>query len=145
MEDIVFGVASGVAHRAMTERLTLERWDVDTVVLQDQRFEQKLSGTAKREGSFVKLSGKHVLGFEGAKRDVVLCSMICDEPRDHDECTRLVAQSNLAGLVVPPPPSLLVQTVFLAAERPWDAVGLTGAVGLLLVGFVLAKRPRPKP
>src|SRR4051812_23309526 len=42
MEDVVFGMAGSVAHRAMTERLTLERWDVGAVISQDQqdqRFE----------------------------------------------------------------------------------------------------------
>ncbi len=145
MEEVVLGIANGVAHRAMTERFTLERWDAGAILFQDERFEQKLFGRAQREGSFVKLSGKHVLGFEGANHEVVLCSTICDEPRDHDECTGIVAQSNLEGLVAQPQPSLLVQTVFLAAERPWDALGCAGIVGLLLVGFVLAKRPRPKP
>jgi hypothetical protein len=143
MEDVVFGVAGGVAHRAMTERLTLERWDVGSIVSQDKHFEQKLSGSATREGSFVKLLGKHVLGFEGPQREVVLCSTICDEPRDHGGCSNIVDRSSLDGLVTAPQPSLLVQTVFLAAERPWDAVGITSVVGLLLVGFVLAKRPRP--
>ena len=145
MEDVVFGVAGGVAHRATSERLTLERWDVAEVVSQDKHFEQKLSGTAQRKGSSVKLLGKHVLGFEGARHDVVLCSTLCDEPRDQDACATIVAQSNLDGLVAAPPPSLVVQTVFFAAERPWDALGVTGVVGLLLVGFVLAKRPRPRP
>lgn len=145
MEDVVFGVAGSVAHRAMTERLTLERWDVDGIVSHDKHFEQKLSGHAQREGSSVKLLGKHVLGFEGPKREVVLCSILCDEPRDHDACSSIVAQSNLEGLVAAPPPSLLVQTVFFAAERPWDALGIAAVVGLLLTGFILAKRPRPLP
>lgn len=143
MEDVVFGVAGGVAHRASSERLTLERWDVAEIVSHDKHFEQKLSGVARRKGSSVKLLGKHVLGFEGAQRDVVLCSTLCDEPQDQDGCASIVAQSNVEGLVDAPPPSMLVQTVFLAAERPWDALGVTGVVGLLLVGFVLAKRPRP--
>lgn len=145
MEDIVFGVAGGVAHRAITEQLTIERWDVESIVSRDEHFEQKLSGTAQREGSPVKLLGKHVLGFEGAKREVVLCSTICDEPRDHDACGAIMAQANLAELVAAPPPSLLVQTVFFAAEKPWDAAGLAGVVGLLMMGVVLARRPRPMP
>jgi hypothetical protein len=145
IEDVVFNVANGVAHRAMGERLELEQWDVGHFVSQDQHFEQKLSGRAKREGSPVKLLGKHLLGFEGARRDVVLCSVLCDEPQDHGECAGIVAQSNLTGLVPAPPPSLLVRTVLFAAEKPWDAGALAGLLGVVLVAVVLAKRPRPKP
>jgi hypothetical protein len=145
MEDVVFGVANGVAHRSMSERLTLEQWEAGEIVSKDQHFEQKLSGKAKAEGSAVKLLGKHVLGFEGAKREVVLCSVLCDEPRDHEGCADIIAQANLEGLVAPPPPSLLVQAVFFAAERPLDAAGILSVVGLLIVGVILAKRPRPKP
>lgn len=145
MEEVVFSVANGVAHRAMTERLAIERWEAGNIVSRDQLFEQKLFGKTKSESSSVKLLGKHVLGFEGAKRDVVLCSVLCDEIRDHEGCAEIVSQTRLEGLVAQPPPSLLVQAVFFAAERPRDAAMILGVVGLLVVGIVLAKRPRPKP
>ena len=145
MEDVVFGIANGVAHRAMSERLKLERWDAGAIVFQNESFEQKVFGQAKSERSSVKLSGKHVLGFEGPKREVVLCSALCDEPRDHDQCADILTHTRVDGLVAAPPPSLVVQAVFFAAEKPWDAVGMAGMLGLLVVGFVLVKRPRPKP
>ncbi|MBK9261512.1 MAG: hypothetical protein IPM54_17110 [Polyangiaceae bacterium] len=145
IEDVVLGVASGVAHRAMSERMALEPLEVGSIVSLDQHFEQKLSSRGAREGSPVKLLGKHVLGFEGPRSDVVLCTVMCDEPREHAGCADVVARANLAGLVPAPPPSLLVRTVLFAAEKPWDAGALAGVLGLLLVGLVLAKRPRPKP
>jgi hypothetical protein len=144
IEDVVLGVANGVAHRAMSERLTIEQWDVGAAVFQDQRFEQQLNGRAVRESSPVKLWGKHVLGFEGETRDVVLCSVLCDEPRDRDECTQLVATASLTGLVAAPPPSLLVRSVLFAAEKPMEASALVGVFGALVVGVILSKRPRPK-
>jgi len=145
MEEVVFGVANGVAHRAMNERLAIDRWEAGNIVAQDQRFEQKLFAQTRPESSSVKLSGKHELGFAGAKRDVVLCSVLCDERRDHEDCAEILAQAHLERLVAPPPPSLLVQAVFLTAERPRDAAMILGVVGLVVVGIVLAKRPRPKP
>jgi hypothetical protein len=145
MEDIVFGVANGVAHRAMSQRLTLETWEPGALVSKDEHFEQKISGKGLHEGSAVKLSGQHVLGFEGANRDVVLCSVICDEARDQGACAEIVPHAKLEGLVAAPPPSLLVQAVFHAAEKPWNAAALGGVVGMMIVGLVLAKRPRPKP
>ena len=145
IEDVVFGVANGVAHRATSERMAIDQWAVESVVSLDQHFEQELSSVAVREGSPVKLLGKHLLGFEGKRHDVVFCTVLCDEPRDHAECAGIVAQTSLVGLVPPPPPSLLVRTVLFAAERPWDAVALAGVMGFLLVGLVLARRPRPRP
>jgi hypothetical protein len=148
MEEVVFGIANGVAHRAMRERLKLERlerWDAGSIVFQNDYFEQKVFGQAKAERSVLKLSGKHVLGFEGAKREVVLCSAICDEPQDRDQCAEILAPVRMDGLVAVPPPSLVVQAVFYAAEKPWNATGIAGILGLLVVGFVLLKRPRPKP
>ncbi len=146
IEDVVLGVANGVAHRAMSERLTIDQWEVGPPVLQekqDQRFEQQLNGRAVRESSPVKLLGKHVLGFEGEQRDVVLCSVLCDEPRDQDECAQIVATASLTGLVAAPPPSLLVRSVLFAAEKPMEASALVGVLGTLVVGVILSKRPRP--
>ncbi len=145
MEEVVFNVANGVAHRAMRERLDLDRWDAGSIVFQDKYFEQKVFGKTKPDVSLREVSGEHVLGFEGAKREVVLCSAICDEPGDRHQCADILARVRVEGLVAAPPPSLLVQAVFFAAEKPWDAVGIVGMTGVLLVGLVLAKRPRPKP
>lgn len=145
MEDVVFAVANGVAHRTMSERLVLERWEAGAIVSKDQHFEQKVSGQTKPDVTLVKLVGKHVLGFEGAQHEVVLCSVLCDEPRDHEGCAEIVARAHLDGLVAEPHPSLLVQAVFFAAERPVAAGGMVGVVGLLVVGLLLARRPRPEP
>jgi len=145
MEEVVLGVANGVMHRAMSQRLAIESLDAGSIVSKDEHFDQQLSGRARREQAPVKLQGRHSLGFEGAKKEVVLCSVICDEAREKDQCATIVAGATLEGLVAAPPPSLLVQGVFFAAEKPANAAAIVGAVGVLVVGLILAKRPRPKP
>lgn len=145
MEEVVFGIANGVAHRAMSQRLTIDSWDADAIVSKDEHFEQQLSGKARLENASVDVRGRHVLGFEGAKKEVVLCSVLCDEARDRDACSSVMAGMKMEGLVPAPPPSLLVQAVFFAAEKPMDAAAVVGALGAIVVGIVLAKRPRPKP
>lgn len=145
MEEVVFGVANGVAHRAMSQRVSIESWDAGSIVSKDEHFDQQLSGKARLENASVNVRGRHVLGFEGAKREVVLCSVLCDEAQDRDACGSLIAGMKLDGLVAAPPPSLLVQAVFFAAEKPLDAAAVVGVLGAVVVGIVLAKRPRPKP
>ena len=147
MEEIVFSMANGLGHRAMSGRMAIESWDAGSIVSKDERFDQQLSGKAKREQTTVKLLGRHVLGFEGAKKDVVLCSVICDgnEGREQDTCSTIVNGAALDGLVAAPSPSLLVQAVFFTAEKPVQAACVVGILGMLIVGLVLAKRPRPKP
>lgn len=145
MEEVVFGVANGVAHRAMSQRFSIESWDAGSIVSKDELFDQQLSGKARREQTPVKLVGRHVLGFEGPKKEVVLCSVMCDEAPQQDACATIVAGAALEGLVAAPPPSLLVQAVFFAAEKPLDAAAIVGMLGAFVVGIVLAKRPRPKP
>lgn len=145
MEEVVFGIANGVAHRAMSQRLTIESWDAGSIVSKDEHFDQQLSGKARHENAAVDLRGRHVLGFEGAKRDVVLCSVLCDAALNRDACGSLVAGMTVEGLVAAPPPSLLVQAVFFAAEKPLHATAIVGVLGAIVVGIVLAKRPRPKP
>lgn len=144
MEDVVFNMANGFAHRALSEQLVIAAWEPSAIATMDKRFEQQLSGTAQRDTSSVKVVGKHILGFAGTKPDVVLCSVLCHEPTDLDACTSLVTEAKISGLVEAPAPSLLVQAVFHAAEKPVQAAGILGVLGLLIVGIVLAKRPRPR-
>lgn len=145
MEEVVFSVANGVAHRALKERLPIDRWEAGSIVSSDERFEQKAFGKSAAEGSAAKVVARHVLGFEGVRQDVVLCSVLCDGLRDQSTCAGIVDQAQLKGLVAAPPPSVLVQAVFFAAERPADAAAILGVVGILVAGLVLAKRPRPRP
>lgn len=145
MEEVVFSVANGVAHRAVKERLPIERWEAGSIVSKDQRFEQKAFGKGAADRSSTNVTAKHVLGFEGVQHEVVLCSVLCDERPDQTACSDLVERAQLEGLVVAPPPSLLVQAVFFTAEKPADAAAIVGVLGILVAGIVLAKRPRPKP
>lgn len=144
MEDVVFNVANGFAHRALSEQLVIATWEPSAIATMDKRFEQQLSGTARRDTSSVKVVGKHILGFSGTKPDVVLCSVLCHEPTNIDQCASIVSNAKIGGLVEVPAPSLLVQAVFFAAEKPARAAGILGFLGLLIVGIVLAKRPRPR-
>ncbi len=144
MEDVVFNMANGFAHRAMSEQVVISTWEPSALATMDKRFEQQLSGTGRRDTTTVKMFGKHILGFAGTKPDVVLCSVLCSEPTNRDQCMAMVTEARIEGLVEAPAPSLLVQAVFHAAEKPGQTAGILGLLGMLIVSIVLAKRPRPR-
>ncbi|MRG94862.1 hypothetical protein [Polyangium spumosum] len=145
LEEVVFGMATHLARGAASEGVALERWDAEGITRHDGRFEQALTGRGARGDAPVTFRGRHVLGFEGAAREAVLCTFVCEEPRTGERCGELVAKAELGSLVPPPPPSLLVRSILMAAERPRDAALLGAGIGVLFVVVLLARRPRPSP
>ncbi|TKD13222.1 hypothetical protein [Polyangium fumosum] len=145
VEEIVLGMATSIARGAASDGITLDRWDAEGITRHEGRFEQALTGQGTRGERPVTLRGWHVLGFEGAASEAVLCTFVCEEPRAGERCAALVANAELTSLVPPPPPSLLVRTILMAAERPREAALLGLGIGVLLVAVLLARRPRPSP
>lgn len=145
VEEIVLGMATSIARGAASDGITLERWDAEGITRHEGRFEQVLTGQGARGDRPVVLRGRHVLGFEGAASEAVLCTFVCEEPRTNERCGALVDSAELVSLVPPPPPSLFVRTILMAAERPRDAALLGMGIGLVCVVVLLARRPRPLP
>jgi hypothetical protein len=90
-----------------------------------------------------------LLGFAGEDRAALLCSVVCAEPAGSSaskgRCADLIDAAMTEGAFTEaPPPSVLIRSILLAAERPRGA-GIIGALlAALIVGVVLARRPRPR-
>jgi hypothetical protein len=90
----------------------------------------------------------HVLTFAGSDRDALLCTLVCSSPTDrgNSDCTETLASLRIVGAHAPPPdPSLLARTLFLAADHPKPALASLAVVTALIIVWVLARRPRPRP
>jgi hypothetical protein len=58
-------------------------------------------------------------------------------------CDEVLGASSIEGpLEGPPPPSMLVRTVLLAASRPYEAGAIVALASVVVVAVLLAKRPR---
>lgn len=150
VEELVLGRASGLARRAVAA--DLDRWDAGPIHVNAGLFEQRLEGEGRSSGRAVAAVGRHLLGFVGDARDVVVCSVVCAEPgpsskgAEEARCARLVAAVSPEGAFTEAPaPSLLVRSILLAAERPREAGALGVAATVVVVALVLARRPRPRP
>lgn len=145
IEEIVLGVATGVLRRALGEELAIERLDAEAIVARGDVFAQALSGVGLRGQTRVSITGKHLLGFEGASPEVVLCSVSCEEPLSGLACAGLVTKAEVSPLVAAPPPSLLVRALLLSAEHPREVFSVLFFAVCLGVALLLARRPRPLP
>lgn len=143
VEDLVLGRASQIARGALGGEVT--RFEAREAVAVGTRIEQRFEATVQRGGEAAAARGRHVLGFAGAARDAVLCTVVCTERAGGDGCTALVeAAAPEGGWVAAPAPSALVQGILLAADRPLAAAGVVGVAALALVALVLGRRPRPR-
>jgi hypothetical protein len=143
VEELVLARAGVLARAAVPG---LERWDERPATCDAKGCEQRLDGRVVRAGEGVTAAkARHVLGFVGDRRDAVLCTVACAEPEGGARCEAAVAGARPVGFVAAPSPSLVVRAVLLAAEHPRGAGALVGAVGLAVVAWILARRPRPRP
>lgn len=160
LEELVLGRATGLATGSLPVRV--DRWESGPIRTSGARFEQRVTGRAgDREAALI----AHTLGFTGPEHEVVLCSIACavrsgggdagaragsgagagaGEGRGPDaRCEAVLAASAIEGpLEGPPPPSMLVRAVLLAAEKPHEAGGIAALASALVVAVLLAKRPR---
>ncbi len=152
LEDLVLGRATGLATASLG--VTVDRWEAGPIRTSGARFEQRVAGrTGDREGAVI----AHTLGFVGPDHDVVLCSIGCalrgDAPGAGARagagegvpagCEAVLAASSIEGpLEGPPPPSMLVRTVLLAAERPHEAGAIVALASAVVIAVLLARRPR---
>lgn len=150
VEGLVLGRATGIAREAIDA--PLDRWDAGPIQAIGDRFEQRLEGEGRagESGPALAARGRHLLGFVGEARDVVVCSVVCVERRGssatQERCSELVDAASAGGSLTPPPaPSVMIRAILLAAERPREALAVSFAVTLCLVAIVLARRPRPRP
>ena len=145
VEDIVFSLGTGVLQRAALSDLTISRFSALSIAQRGLLLEQGLVGAGERAGEPVALSGLHLLGFEGARREAVFCSVLCEEPTAGSACAALVSGAELSSLVEAPPPSWFVRALMASAERPRHAALFFGVLGCLVVAVLLWRRPRPRP
>ena len=143
IEDLVLARATAIAQRAAA--VESARWEPSAIRTIGPRFEQTISGQAARDGAPVSISLRHVLAFAGERRDAALCTLLCVEPRSDSRCQAIVdAAEPLGTLEAPPPPSLTIRAILLAAERPAHAGTLAVVIAAALVAIILHRRPRPR-
>lgn len=144
VEQIVTARASQIARAAIGGEVT--RFDASDTLAVGPRFEQRFEADVKRGGGDVRAMGKHVIGFSGEARDAIACSVVCTEAEGERACEALVEGATSEGAwVEAPPASLVVRGIFLAADRPMEAMSIAGALALATAALVIAKRPRPRP
>ncbi|MFO0550310.1 MAG: hypothetical protein U0271_18090 [Polyangiaceae bacterium] len=100
---------------------------------------ERLSRGRTREGA---LTLHHVLTFtnDGDGRDLLLCTLACRGPG----CEQ--AELVIAGSPPdPPPPNLLIRGVFGAFAHPGAVLAVAAALALVVVAWILKRRPSPRP
>lgn len=144
VEELVLGRATAIARGAL--RGEIDRFDALAITASGPRFEQPFEGTMRRGPAPLTFRGRHLLGFTSASREAVLCSVICSEPpAAASRCAPVIASVAATGAwTAAPPPSLAIRALLGAAERPAVALGVTGALGLVIVAVIFAQRPRPR-
>jgi hypothetical protein len=143
VEGLLLGRASQIARGAVAGEVT--RFDAAEALVAGPRFEQRFSASARSEAGPVAVEGRHLLGFAGEARDVVLCSLLCAEREGGGRCAPLVEAARAEGAwLAAPPPSLWVRGILLGAEHPQAALMMLGAVTIAAAALVVARRPRPR-
>lgn len=133
LEGVLFDRAMGLAFKTMG--LAPAQTHVRSTASDDTRFEQIVEGSPKEP-----LRVHQLITFTGEERDLLLCSVACSG----SGCE----ESRLAMTGTPPPapaPNALLRSVFFAAEHPAAVLGGMTVFAVVLVGFLLWKRPHPRP
>jgi hypothetical protein len=99
-------------------------------------------------GPGVHASGRHVLGFVGDARDVLVCSALCLEPATAGTARPVCDEAVLGwsvetSFVEAPPPGLLMRLALSAADSPRAALASGLVAAALVVIALLRTRPRP--
>ncbi len=135
---VLAGASAMVRERAGLSALSSE--PIESVA---GHWQQSFAGSAAQP-SPVLASGRHVLGFVGADRDALVCSLVCSAPPPADPCFALSAGLEVRGPLGPPPePGMGGAMLSWAAAHPLAALLIAGAVGLMVVAQILIRRPRP--
>jgi hypothetical protein len=150
VEELVLGRVNALTQGSLGGEV--ERFDAAEIAKVGARFEQRFEGAVTRpEGARVAVRGRHLLGFAGEAKGVVLCTAVCVEPAAPANSAAAPRCAPLIDAVAPegafteaPPPSALIRSILLAAEHPLAALGIAAAAALALVAWVLARRPRPR-
>lgn len=141
MEDLVLARATAIAQRAAA--VDAARWAPSAIHALGPRFEQRIAGAAKRDGAPASVDLRHLLGFAGERRDVLLCTLLCVGPEHDPRCPAFIEAAEPVGsFEAPPPPGLVIRAILLAAERPYGAAILLAIMAVALVALVLHRRPR---
>lgn len=143
VEQIVMGRASQIARGAIGGEIA--RFDATDTAPVGLRFEQRFEADVARGTEHARAIGKHVLGFAGEAKDAIVCSVVCVEPEAQQGCRALIDGAKTEGAwVEPPPASVAVHAILMAAERPVEAMAIVGAATILIAALVIARRPRPR-
>lgn len=151
VEELVLGRVNAITAGALGG--SVERFEAFAIEKVGARFEQRFEGDAQLPaGARVAARGRHVLGFAGEAKGVVLCTVVCVEPATPTgsltpgRCAALIDTAATEGAFTSaPPPSALIRAILLTAEHPEAALSIGAAVTLALIAAVLARRPRPRP
>ena len=138
LEGVVLDAASATVRR-VTELSTLA---VTPLGPEGGLERQSFSGQSSDRSAV----GRHLLGFLGEARDVVVCTAVCTTSlasRASAGCDAWLESLRVeAAFVNAPAPGWLVRRGFEAAEHPRVAAAGVAAIGLLLCALLLARRPR---
>lgn len=142
VEDLVLERATAIAASAAPG---VGEWSASPIDASGGRLTQRLAGRGTSSGAPMRGLIRHALAFAGEHRDVGLCSIVCVEPEASTSCANLVDASDLHGTFAPPPPpSLGVRAILLAADHPHEAMALAAAFTIAAIVWILARRPRPR-
>lgn len=148
LEELVFGQATWMSVGAMEREgfsaIHLEGKAMEHGAEPPGTYTQAVWGTARGGDGDVFMAGRHWLGFTGDARDALVCTLLCRSPEAFS-CEQSLVAVKLAGpgLVAEPSPSLWIRLIMLSAEHPVHAPSAAGLVGLLLVAWLLSRRPHP--
>ncbi len=136
------GVLAG-ASPMVRDRASLSVLEPQAIKLVAGHWQQSFEASAT-EPSPLQASGRHVLGFVGADRDVLLCSLVCSGPPPAELCLALSAGLEVQGELLPPPePGMVAATLSFAAAHPRTALTIGGIGALMVAALIVIRRPRP--
>jgi hypothetical protein len=87
-----------------------------------------------------------LIAFLGERRDAVACSVLTLDHRPGGTGSSIAGSIAMVGdLREPPPPGAFARALFWSAEHPAAAMAIAAVLGILIVGGLLATRPRRRP
>ncbi len=112
--------------------------------------EQGFRGRAGSGSTAIAAHGRHLLGFAGQPKQLVLCTVMCTGPvmastaNLPGSCERLPETLQLSGLVPPPAPGLWARFASAVAHHPQLTLLILALVSVVAVAALWKFRPRPR-
>jgi hypothetical protein len=136
LQDTVLDAASA----KLREAAGLAELSAGPIARRERYFEQPIEW----RGDGVIARGRHVLGFIGAERDALVCSMVCTA-RAGTSCDEPMSSFRLAAdFVNEPEPGFMARAVASVIRAPRLAAATGAGWVIVAVGLLLYFRPRPR-